>query len=330
VAFVHYTPRPGSQESVFDLGRLADLKRAAGSRPEGTAEQKQVARQFEALFLQMMLKRMREAIPGSGLLDSQQTKMLQSMGDEQLALQLADPGIGLAQALLAQMRQGQPAAAVQPAGDALADDVPPIPLAGLPSAPGAGKTQEREVSALLDMLRSNQARERAAAAAEGVPPHVVDFVSRMAGAANHAARESGVPARLILGQAALESGWGRREILHPDGRTSHNVFGIKAGAGWKGDVVEVTTTEYVDGVARKMVQPFRSYGSYREAFADYARLIGDSPRYERVVQARNEVEAARRIQQAGYATDPRYADKLIQVMSQLQASIGALDFSGRR
>lgn len=150
----------------------------------------------------------------------------------------------------------------------------------------------------------------------------------MSHAANAAAAQSGVPARLILGQAALESGWGKREIRQPDGSTSYNLFGIKAGASWKGKVVNVLTTEYVDGVPQKVTQPFRAYDSYEESFADYARLLGNSPRYESVTHSRNEIEAARRIQDAGYATDPRYAEKLINIMSQLRASIAQVDFSG--
>ena len=316
MALVSYTPRPDSQESVFDMGRLSDLKRGVVGQPMDEAEQKKVAKQFEALFLQMMIKRMRAATPKDGLFDSQATEMIQSMTDEQLALQLADPGIGLAKSLLDQMPKGS--ASPQ-------DDAADPQRAGQ----GSGKPTG-EVSALLDVLRTNRPRDRVMAAAEGAPDHVVDFVSRMSHAANAAAQQSGVPARLILGQAALESGWGKREIMHADGRTSHNVFGIKAGSSWTGKVVNVTTTEYVDGVPQKMVQPFRAYSSYDEAFADYARLIGDSPRYESVTQARNEIEAARNIQKAGYATDPAYADKLIQIMGQLSASISPASFSGRR
>ena len=92
--------RAGRQESVFDLGRLSDLKRDVKHDPDGTAQREQVAKQFEALFLQMMLKRMREATPKEGLFDSQQSQMMQSMADEQLALHLATPGIGLSQAIL--------------------------------------------------------------------------------------------------------------------------------------------------------------------------------------------------------------------------------------
>ncbi|ANY15987.1 flagellar assembly peptidoglycan hydrolase FlgJ [Bordetella pseudohinzii] len=309
-------------DSVFDLGKLSELKRGVGQRPDDVQQQRQVAQQFEALFIQMMLKRMREATPKDGIFDSQQTEMLQSMSDEQMALQLAKPGLGLADALLKQMQQN-----AGPAAGAAADA--PAGVTRDQAGRYAAAKPEAGISALLDVLRNNRARDRAVAAAEGAPDHVVDFVSRMSHAANAAAAQSGVPARLILGQAALESGWGKREIRQPDGSTSYNLFGIKAGASWKGKVVHVLTTEYVDGVPQKVTQPFRAYDSYEESFADYARLIGNSARYESVAQSRNEIEAARRIQDAGYATDPRYAEKLISIMGQLQASVARVDFSGK-
>lgn len=307
------------QDSVFDMGRLSDLKRDVKKDPAGTDQQKQVAKQFEALFLQMMLKRMREATPKEGLFDSQQTQMLQSMADEQLALHLATPGIGLSKAILAQMQEGKP-------GDVSPDAIKQIGQGGDLDFRTGGS---REVSALLNVMRNNRPSDRALAAAEGAPEHVVDFVSKMARAANLASQESGVPARLIMGQAALESGWGKREIKHADGSTSYNLFGIKAGASWKGKVVNVLTTEYEGGVAKKVTQPFRAYASYEESFADYARLIGNSPRYESVTQARNEIEAARRIQDAGYATDPQYAQKLIGVMGQLRGAASKVEISRR-
>ncbi|CUJ29557.1 flagellar assembly peptidoglycan hydrolase FlgJ [Achromobacter xylosoxidans] len=320
MAYTNNSARLGSrQDSVFDMGRLSDLKRDVTKDPAnpGTEQQKQVAKQFEALFLQMMLKRMREATPKEGLFDSQQTQMLQSMADEQLALHLATPGIGLSQSILAQMQQGKP-------GDLPAEAVQRL---------GQGTDLDfqtggsRQVSALMDVMRNNRASDRALAAAEGAPEHVINFVSKMSRAATLASQQSGVPARLIMGQAALESGWGQREIKHEDGRTSYNLFGIKAGPSWKGKVVNVLTTEYEDGVAKKVTQPFRAYSSYEESFADYARLIGNSPRYEAVTQARNEIEAARRIQSAGYATDPQYAQKLIGVMSQLRGAAAKVDIS---
>jgi flagellar protein FlgJ len=311
---------PGAaQSSIFDFGALSSLHHDVTSQPASAQKQVEVARQFEAVYIQMLLKQMRQATMKSGLLDSNESRMVQSMADEQLALQLANPGIGLAQALLKQMQANQPADAQ---GDALADGAgpdgqPPLDLAAHTLR---GGPPPAEVTALLRVLNRNGASDRALAASEGAPDHVVDFVSQMASAAKAAERQSGVPARLILGQAALESGWGQREIRYPDGRTSYNLFGIKAGDSWKGKVVNVMTTEYESGVPRKVMQPFRAYNSYEESFADYARLIGDSPRYDAVAQARDEFDAARRIQAAGYATDPRYADKLIGIMGQLRSS----------
>ncbi|MGV2866301.1 flagellar assembly peptidoglycan hydrolase FlgJ [Achromobacter sp. AGC39] len=307
----------GRQESVFDMGRLSDLKRDVKKDPAGTEQQKQVAKQFEALFLQMMVKRMREATPKEGLFDSQQTQMMQSMADEQLALHLASPGIGLTQSILSQMQQGKPS-------DMSDEAVRAIGQGGDLDFRTGGS---REVSALLNVMRNNRPSDRALAAAEGAPEHVVDFVSKMSRAANLASQQSGVPARLIMGQAALESGWGKREIKHPDGSTSYNLFGIKAGASWSGKVVNVLTTEYEGGVAKKVTQPFRAYSSYEESFSDYARLIGNSPRYEAVTQARNEIDAARKIQDAGYATDPRYAQKLIGIMGQLRGAASNVEIS---
>jgi len=322
---------PGTPALALDPRNLAALRNKVRQAPEAASGvQREVAKQFEALFLQLMIKRMREATPQDGIFDSDQTRLARSMADEQLAMQLASPGMGLAQALLDQIqrhRGSQPGGPEQ-GGRIAPAQAPEVDASRLPSlrsrlgtTPGAAPSVPPAVAALLDVL-AGKADSRELAAAEGAPPHVVNFVARMADAARSASRASGVPARLILGQAALESGWGEREIRFQDGRPSYNVFGIKAGPEWNGRVVNVMTTEYQDGEPRRFVQPFRAYRSYDEAFADYARLIGGSPRYEAVTQARDEIEAARRIQQAGYATDPRYADKLIGVMSQLRSNPG--------
>ncbi|HEY0184842.1 MAG TPA: flagellar assembly peptidoglycan hydrolase FlgJ [Rhodopila sp.] len=295
------------------MGRLADLKRGVQTKPGDTAQQEKVAKQFEALFLQMMIKRMREAGPKDELFHSQTSDMVQSMADEQLALNLSKPGIGLAQALLTQMRQNQPAPADGADATAQAGQQAAAPKAGAPN---------RQLAGMLEMLRNNQGAGNPGAVqdADGAID-MAGFVARMSNPAQAAAAQSGVSANLILGQAALESGWGQREIMNADGTSSHNLFGIKAGADWKGKVANVTTTEYVNGVAQKTVQPFRSYGSYQEAFADYANLIGGSSRYGGVAQASTDNEAAHRIQQAGYATDPHYAAKLIRIMGQVRASM---------
>jgi flagellar protein FlgJ len=129
--------------------------------------------------------------------------------------------------------------------------------------------------------------------------------------AEAAAQAAGIPVTFLLAQAALETGWGRHQPRTADGGTSHNLFGIKAGAGWQGSRTLAATTEYVAGRATTALEAFRSYNSYGEAFQDFTRLIRGSPRYAGVVAATGDGNAyARELQQAGYATDPRYAEKL--------------------
>jgi flagellar protein FlgJ len=130
-----------------------------------------------------------------------------------------------------------------------------------------------------------------------------------------ASNATGIPAKFLLGHAALESGWGKGEIRTADGSPSHNLFGIKAGRNWKGATVDVTTTEYVDGAPRKMVQTFRAYASYAQAFQDYASLLQNSPRYAAVLKQSDGAGFAQGLQRAGYATDPQYAEKLTRILN---------------
>jgi flagellar protein FlgJ len=155
---------------------------------------------------------------------------------------------------------------------------------------------------------------------DGLAPAQAGFVQRMWPHALLAEKTTGVPAAYIVGQAALESGWGRHEIRNPDGSPSHNLFGIKAGANWSGDAVQAKTTEYVDGRARKQVEKFRAYGSYSEAFSDWARLLANSPRYGEVLRSADSAgEFAEGMQRAGYATDPQYGAKLERTINRALA-----------
>lgn len=320
--FVSHTPLPEFDPvpSALDFSSLDKLKRGVRQgAPTQADQQRQVAQQFEAMFIQLLLKQARQTSDQTPtLLDSSATRMVRSLGDEQLALALANPGLGLGDALIAQMRGNQAGDALNPANSP--PEAARSRLPGLESRIGDGRRVVADsITSLIDLLARPKLGERIAGAVRGAPDHIRNFVDRMALAADRVARDSGLPARLILSQAALESSWGQREILRPDGTTSHNLFGIKAGSGWHGEVVNVMTTEYEDGVARKLKQPFRAYPSYAESFSDYARLISDSPRYQEVSTATTAEEAARRIQAAGYATDPSYADKLIAIMGYFEA-----------
>lgn len=183
----------------------------------------------------------------------------------------------------------------------------PVPPAGAPPAQAAPPTMP------------------AARIPRGAVANASSFLIEHAQAAQRTASASGIPAPFMLAQAALETGWGQREIRYPDGRTSHNLFGIRAGANWKGPTVDVWTTEYVNGVSQRMVGRFRAYGSYEESFADYARLIGQQPRYAQVMRSTGDPAAfASALQSAGYATSPRYASALqatIHTALQLQSSV---------
>jgi flagellar protein FlgJ len=241
------------------------------------------------VFLNMMLKSMREATPQDGVFDSEQTKMFTGMLDQQLAQSMsASRGVGLADVMVKQLSRTQPASA--PLHE-LKPTITSTPVSTAASSiPSAFKADVQQ-----------------------------SFVDKMRIPAEQASRSTGIPAHLILGQAALESGWGKREIKMADGSDSHNLFGIKAGKDWDGKVAEVTTTEYHNGVASKQVERFRAYDSYAESFQDYARLLSNNPRYDGVTGKGDAKGFAQALQQAGYATDPHYAEKLVGVIGGIRA-----------
>jgi flagellar protein FlgJ len=289
-----------SAELAIDTKSVDALRRSAQQNsPEAL---KGVAKQFEALFMNMVMKSMREATPQDSVFDSQQSRMYTSMLDQQISQNLASRGVGLADVLIRQLSSVVGNPDMSP-GDT--QSVQPVIPAGARAA-RFNPWQPNELSAgAVDKGGSSQ------------PAHVQAFQQRLAAHAEEASRATGIPARFMLGQAALESGWGKKEILAADGSTSHNLFGIKATGGWKGKVVEAVTTEYVDGVAQKRVEKFRAYDSYADAFRDYGRLLRNNPRYENVLANARDVHGfAQGLQRAGYATDPHYAAKLTRIITQ--------------
>lgn len=275
-----------------DTQGLAELRRAAKENsPEAI---KTVAKQFEAVFMNMMLKSMREATPQDGMFDNEQSRLYTSMLDQQLSQNMASRGIGLADVLARQLSSfGGPA-------------IPQTPMV----MPGKADVLGKETSGSLsggDLAKSSQSQ----------PAHVQAFQNKLQAHAEEASRTTGIPAKFMLGQAALESGWGRKEILAANGTTSHNLFGIKAGSSWHGKTVDSVTTEYVDGVAQRRVEKFRAYDSYADSFRDYANLLRSNPRYQGVIANAHDVYGfAHGLQRAGYATDPNYADKLTKIINQ--------------
>ncbi len=318
------TPSSGvlDQRLSLDVQGVDALRRTVRSSPQ--EGMKQASKQFEVMFMQMVLKSMREATPSDGMFGSQQEKMYTSMLDQQLAQNLSGRGLGLAETMFAQLKRSAGGDAAQTQAGAIpADSLPgaPAPAAAAPRmmpVPQADRSASVTSSRTPDLTFYETATAQASLSRSALPQaHVEQFVSRMLPAAQRASQASGVPAQLIMAQAALESGWGRREIRMEDGNTSFNVFGIKADRSWKGPVAETATTEYVNGVAQKTRATFRAYGSYEEAFTDYARFLVTNPRYANVLATENPAEAAHGLQRAGYATDPGYGGKLVRIMQQM-------------
>src|SRR5574343_458132 len=305
-----------SNKFALDVKDMGSLKQSA--RANDPAALKTAATQFEAMFVNMMMKSMREATPQDGLMDSQTTKTFTSMLDQQTSQNIAKLGIGLFDMLLRQLSRSseQQALAIGNDGTTAAAGEAGGSFGGLASlmdarlqraiaaAGGAGAASVDDNSAVPATTTSNSPSE-----------HVRKFQQKLGAAAEEASRTTGIPAKFMLGQAALESGWGKREIRNRDGSSSHNLFGIKASGDWKGKVVEATTTEYVNGKAQTKVERFRAYDSYADSFKDYAKLIATNPRYEKVLASGGDATRfAQGLQKAGYATDPHYATKLASII----------------
>lgn len=277
---------------------LDSLRASAAKDPKGAI--REVAKQFESLFMAQLMKSMRDTTMASGMLDNQASELGMSMLDSQYATQLSGQPGGLAQAIARQLER-QMGVDADPAAQAA--------VGTLPASYHAWRARAAVPAANTEPAAATGAQPAVSGKAQ-------DFVQAHTQAAERVAQESGIPAAFMLGQAAHETGWGKRAIRDEQGRDSHNLFGIKAGANWTGPVAVATTTEVIDGRAIKVKARFRAYASAEESFRDYANLIGNSPRYAGVMQARGDAQSfARNLQKAGYATDPQYADKLGRVIN---------------
>jgi flagellar protein FlgJ len=242
--------------------------------------------------MQQLMKSMREATMSSGMLENSGTQLGTEMLDSQYAAKMSGLPGGLATAIARQLERQLGSGAV-------------AALAAPPAAGAAG------------------AAAASPASAQPLSQRQIDFIRTHQDAARAAESVSGIPAAFTVAQAAHESAWGQREIKNADGSPSHNLFGIKAGAGWTGPVAEITTTEWSGGEPQKVTAKFRAYASYAESFRDYAKLMKESPRYAGAVAQAASAPAsaasaqgfASALQRAGYATDPTYADKLSRLIN---------------
>ncbi len=316
-----------TQRFALDLQGFDAMRQQAAASPQ--AGIKQVAKQFDAMFTQMMLKSMRDATPQDGVFDSSTSKTYTSMLDEQLSQQMASHGgLGVADALMKQLMRNSGISADGSNGAAGGAGS----LGAAMNALGSDEGGMAATNALAQALAGARANGQLAgangySAASALTPPVKGngtsadqdaFVGKVANAAQAASAATGIPARFIVGQAALESGWGKREIRGRDGSSSYNVFGIKATRNWTGRTVSAVTTEYVNGQPHRVVAQFRAYDSYEHAMTDYATMLKGNPRYASVVTGSTTAENfANGMQRAGYATDPHYAKKLMSILRQI-------------
>jgi flagellar protein FlgJ len=281
-------------DTYTDLNGLAALKNAPRS-PEAI---RAVSEQVEALFLQMMLKSMRDASAADGELDSNETGMYQDMFDKQVALTLSKhQDLGIAR--LFERQLGGKASSATP---------------GAPAAPATPSNLPKGVSTLPGAHAHGRSGDQAS---DGTTAqHAAQFVSAVLPTIRRVATSLGVNPLGLLAQAALETGWGKRMARTADGSPSLNMFGIKAGEGWGGARAVADTVEFSGGVATQRRTAFRAYGSIEESVSDFANLLTSSPRYREAIAAGANAQAyIHGIAKSGYASDPEYGNKLNQILN---------------
>lgn len=289
-----------------DFEGLARLKTEASQQSSGARSE--VAQQFEALFIQTMLKSMRAATPGDSLTSNDQMKMYQDMMDKQMALDMSKGrGIGIADIIERQL---------SPQGTTRKQET--------------GDTPEQQALSFASSLWRSQTIPTSIPAIDSATQVAVEqgslwdspehFVSSLMPAARKAARELGTEPEAVLAIAALETGWGKHVIPGENGISSYNLFGIKATDKTSNEQVNITTLEYRNGAMEKVKQPFRTYSSAMSSVADFSSFLRENPRYESVLRdSSNPEEFLEGIHKAGYATDPDYTSKAVAVLSKIQS-----------
>jgi flagellar protein FlgJ len=274
-----------------DFAGLANIRSQAGKDSPQALEA--VAKQFEAIFLQMMLKSMRDASFGDSLFGSQQQDLYRDMFDKQLSVTLSqNNGIGLADTLVRQLKEAYPDMV---STDKVVNSKDHNPL-------NVKKPVELDVKEVTFTGPD-------------------DFIRSIYSHAEEVAKASGLPVEVIVAQAALETGWGKHIMTDAQGNSSFNLFGIKADSRWQGESVSVMTTEYRDGIVQRERANFRAYDSIEASISDYANFLESNPRYKDALQHADNPEAyARALQDAGYATDPAYSNKLTNIIQRYDLS----------
>lgn len=298
-------------QSTVDFHGLNQLRYQAKQSQDDQQTMRQVAAQFESLFINMMLKSMRQANLGEGIFDSEQSKMYQDMSDQQLASDLSSRGgLGLQDVIMRQL-----------GGNAINSDqtIKPGQAYSIDTViirPAIGAKVNERIIEQIKEAKPQHPDPMKSAGEQMLFDSPQDFVEKLWPYAEQAAEKIGVAAEVILSQAALETGWGQHVLSNAKGETSFNLFNIKADSGWTGDFTTKNALEYRNGKALHEASRFRAYDSYQQSFDDYVQFLQTQPRYREALQHAGDPEAfVEHLHKAGYATDPQYSDKIKRIMN---------------
>ncbi|HWF98321.1 MAG TPA: flagellar assembly peptidoglycan hydrolase FlgJ [Steroidobacteraceae bacterium] len=307
-------PPLADSSQLVDAGNLAALKQAAAKNSPQAL--RAAAKQFESLFVSMVLKSMQQANFKDPLFGSDQGDLYQEMYDDQMAGEITKgKGLGLADMLVQQLaREGadgaSPSSSAQPASGTA--------RAAIGRSTTSSSATANAASATVATASTHTAASDRSPTACATSAQQASFARALWPDAQQAARQLGVSPVTLLAQAALETDWGRNMPQDARGGASNNLFGIKATPAWGGAAVESSTLEYSGGTASAVKAQFRSYGSTSRCFQDYVALLSDNPRYAAALGTGSDVQAfGTALQQGGYATDPAYASKLSAVAGTL-------------
>lgn len=311
---------PAVKDNYFDQNSLNSVKLMG--RHNDPAALKEISKKFEAMFVQQMLKSMRDAnavFADGDMFSSEEVKFHQEMMDQQMVLNLTSgEGIGLAKSMFAQMQKsyGKPVDL-----NTQSESIKTLDNGfGKSLDKSSDKSMDKNLrGSLIPVTRikpltttTNDIRSGTKTAVAQTPE---EFLERVKPYAEKAAAELNVSTDVILAQAALETGWGKHLIHDTQGNNSFNIFNIKA-SGWQGKSVTVNTLENKQGITQQERAAFRQYDDYEQSFADYVTLIKTNPRYKEALSAGNDSEGyADALQKAGYATDPDYAEKIKRLIN---------------
>jgi len=321
----------------LNFQQFKDLKVQARDHSDEAAST--VAQQFEGLFVQQMLAAMRSAAKIDNGQDSSYMDFYQDMYDKQLAQTVAgQERLGFSRLILQHM-PGREAGEVDNTGalepaTGFEFNKPPIkPVAieadiEIEAAVAPVVTTSKSTVVVSRVLANDFAEVERMESVDSGWQSADHFIADILPQAQSAAKSLGVSAELLLAQSALETGWGKHTMKFADGRSSNNLFGIKAGPDWQGDSLHKTSLEHEDGVLQNQVSSFRAYATPAQSLADYVDFIKTNSRYQQALQHAGDDQAyIREIHNAGYATDPQYADKIIGILNggTLQRALASLN-----